>query len=135
LTASFITFHNTLSKTMLAVSMLMPSAKRKWSCMQERIKIAQQSKKQVKFENITSRLTQNIFATPSQKVPWLAYNLSTQWVQDCAAIPRSAILTIPGYNRRQNVPSSWLTQVRCLMPSQLTSSQLSPTGLIAIRFW
>jgi hypothetical protein len=34
-------------------------------CVQERIKIAQQSKKQVKFENIASTLTQNIFTTPS----------------------------------------------------------------------
>jgi hypothetical protein len=52
----FITFHTALSKTMLAVSKLMPSGKQKWSYMQERIKIAQQSKKQVKFENIASRL-------------------------------------------------------------------------------
>jgi hypothetical protein len=55
--ASFITFHTTLSKTVLAVSTLTPSAKQKCSCVQERIKIAQQSKKQVKFENIGSRLT------------------------------------------------------------------------------
>jgi hypothetical protein len=65
LTASFITFHATLSKTMLALSKLMPSAKQKCSCMQERITIAQQSKLQVKLENIDSRPTQNIFATPS----------------------------------------------------------------------
>jgi hypothetical protein len=65
LTVSFITFRATLLKTMLAVSKLTPSAKQKWPCVQERIKIAQQSKKQVKFENIASRLTQNIFATPS----------------------------------------------------------------------
>jgi hypothetical protein len=63
--ASFITFHAALSKTMSAASKLMPYAKWKCSCMQERIKIAQQSKKQVQFENIASRLTQNIFATAS----------------------------------------------------------------------
>jgi hypothetical protein len=34
-----------------------PSAKRKCSSVLERIKIAQQRKKQVKFENIASRLT------------------------------------------------------------------------------
>jgi hypothetical protein len=62
---SFITFRVALSKTMLAVSKIMPYAKRKCFCVQERIKIVQQSKKQVKFENIASRLTQNIFATLS----------------------------------------------------------------------
>jgi hypothetical protein len=65
LMASFITFRATLSKTMLALSKLMPSTKQKCSCMQERITIAQQSKLQVRLENIDSRLTQNIFATPS----------------------------------------------------------------------
>jgi hypothetical protein len=50
---------------MLAISKLTPSAKRKCSCVQERIKIVQQSKKQVNFENIASRLNQNIFTTPS----------------------------------------------------------------------
>jgi hypothetical protein len=97
--ASFITFYAALSKTMLAVSKLMPSAKRKYFCVQERIKIAPQSKKQVKFENIASRLTQNIFTTLSYKVPWSAYDLSTQWVQDHAAIRWPAIVTIPGYSR------------------------------------
>jgi hypothetical protein len=63
--ASFTTFHAALPKTMLAVSMLKPSTKQKCFCVQERIKIAQQSKKQVKFENIASRLTRNIFTTPS----------------------------------------------------------------------
>jgi hypothetical protein len=63
--ASFITFHATLWKTMLAVSKVMPSTKQKCSCVQERIKIAQQSKKQVKLENIASGLTQNIFTTLS----------------------------------------------------------------------
>jgi hypothetical protein len=63
--ASFITFRTALSKTMLAISMLTSSAKQKCSCKQERIKIAQQSKKQVKFENVARRLTQNIFATAS----------------------------------------------------------------------
>jgi hypothetical protein len=41
LMVSFITFHAALLKTMLAVSKLTPSAKQKWSCMQERIKIVQ----------------------------------------------------------------------------------------------
>jgi hypothetical protein len=50
---------------MLAISKLTPSAKQKCSCVQEKIKITQQSKKQIKFENIASRLTQNIFTTPS----------------------------------------------------------------------
>jgi hypothetical protein len=63
--ASSITFGTTFSKTMLAISKLTPSGKQKYSYMQERIKIVQQSKKQVKFEYIASRLTQNIFATPS----------------------------------------------------------------------
>jgi hypothetical protein len=49
---SFITFRTTLLKTMLVVSKLTPSAKQKWTCMQERIKIVQQRKKQVKFDNI-----------------------------------------------------------------------------------
>jgi hypothetical protein len=62
---------------MLAISMLMPSAKQKWSYVQERIKIVQQSNKQVKFKNVASRLTQNIFTTTSRKVPWSAYILST----------------------------------------------------------
>jgi hypothetical protein len=62
---SFITFRAALSKTMLAASELMPSARRKYSCVQERIKVAKQSKKQVKSKNIASRLTQNSFATPS----------------------------------------------------------------------
>jgi hypothetical protein len=35
---------------MMATSLLTPSAKRKCSCMEERIKIARQSKKQLKFE-------------------------------------------------------------------------------------
>jgi hypothetical protein len=61
----FITFCTALSKTMLAISMLTPFAKRKYSCMQERIKIMQQNKKQLKFKNIASRLTQNIFTTTS----------------------------------------------------------------------
>jgi hypothetical protein len=63
--ASFITFHAALSKTMLAAFEVTPSAKRKCSCVQERIKVAQQSKKQVKSENIASKLTQNNFATLS----------------------------------------------------------------------
>jgi hypothetical protein len=62
---SFIIFHTALSKTMVTVSKLTPSTKRKCSNVQERIKIAQQSKKQVKFENIASRLTQNILTTLS----------------------------------------------------------------------
>jgi hypothetical protein len=62
---SFITFHATLLKTMLVVSKLTPSAKRKCSCVQEKIKIVQQSKKQIKFKNIASRLTQNIFTISS----------------------------------------------------------------------
>jgi hypothetical protein len=132
--AFFITFHAALSKTMLAISKLTPSAKQKCSCVQERIKIAQQNKKQVKFENIASKLTQNIFTTPSQKVPWSAYGLSVKWVHDRATIHQPATVTIPGYNRRLNIPSSWLTQVRCSMPSQLTSSKLSPTDLIIIQF-
>jgi hypothetical protein len=37
----------------------------KCSCMQERIKIAQQSKKQVKSKNIATKLTQNILTTAS----------------------------------------------------------------------
>jgi hypothetical protein len=53
---------------MLAISSLTPSTKQKYSYVQERIKIAQQSKKQLKFENVTSRFTQNIFATASWKV-------------------------------------------------------------------
>jgi hypothetical protein len=65
---------------MLAISMLMPSAKQKCSYMQERIKIAQQSKKQVKIKNVASRLTLNIFVTTSREVPWSAYGLSAQWV-------------------------------------------------------
>jgi hypothetical protein len=65
---------------MLAVSKLMPSGKQKWSYVQERIKIAQQSKKQVKFENIASRLNQNIFATPFWKVLRSTYSLSVQLV-------------------------------------------------------
>jgi hypothetical protein len=63
--ASLLTFHIALLRTMLAVSKLMPSVKQKCSYIQKRIKIAQQSKKHVKFENIASRVTQNIFATPS----------------------------------------------------------------------
>jgi hypothetical protein len=49
------------------VSLLQANAFRQtiMSCVQERIKIAQQSKKQVKSENIASTLTQNIFATAS----------------------------------------------------------------------
>jgi hypothetical protein len=62
---SFITFRAALSKTMLATSKLTPFAKRKCSCVQERIKVAQKSKKQVKSKNIASRLTQHSFATPS----------------------------------------------------------------------
>jgi hypothetical protein len=62
---SFITFRATLSKTMLAISMLTPSAQQKYSSVQERIKITQQSKKQVKYKNIASRLTENIFTTVS----------------------------------------------------------------------
>jgi hypothetical protein len=54
-----------LSQIMLAISMLTPSAKRKCSCVQKRIKIVQQNKKQLKFENVDSRLTQNIIATAS----------------------------------------------------------------------
>jgi hypothetical protein len=50
---------------MLAASKLMPSAKQKCSYIQERIKVAQQNKKQEKYENIASRLTQNSFTTPS----------------------------------------------------------------------
>jgi hypothetical protein len=65
LMVSFITFRAALSKTMLAVSKLTSSAKRKCSCVQERNNIVQQSKKQVKFKNIATGLTQNIFATPS----------------------------------------------------------------------
>jgi hypothetical protein len=61
--AAFITFCAALSRTMLDIPMLTPSAKRKSSCVQERIKIAQQSKKQAKFENVASRLTHNIFTT------------------------------------------------------------------------
>jgi hypothetical protein len=49
----------------LAASKLTPYAKQKCSCMQERIKVARQSKKQVKSENIASRLTQNSFVTSS----------------------------------------------------------------------
>jgi hypothetical protein len=45
-------------------------------------------------------------------VPWSAYGLSAQWVQDRAAIHRTATVTIPGYSRQQNVPSSWLMQIR-----------------------
>jgi hypothetical protein len=63
---------------MLAISMLTPSAQQKYSSVQERIKITQQSKKQVKYKNIASRLTENIFTTVSWKVPWSAYGLSTQ---------------------------------------------------------
>jgi hypothetical protein len=63
--ASFINFHAAMSKTMLAVSKLMHSSKQKCSCVQERIKVVQQIKKQVKFENIANRLTQNFFATLS----------------------------------------------------------------------
>jgi hypothetical protein len=70
---SFITFCVTLSKTMLAVFKLTPSAKRKCFCVQARIKITQQSKKQVKFKNIASRLTQNIFTTLSLKA--LAFHI------------------------------------------------------------
>jgi hypothetical protein len=66
--------------------------------MQERIKIAQQSKKQVKIENIASKLIQNIVATPSWKVPWSAYSLSAQWAQDRATIHRPATVTIPVYS-------------------------------------
>jgi formate dehydrogenase maturation protein FdhE len=84
--AFFITFRAALSKTMLVISKLTPSAKQKCSRVQERIKIVQQNKKQVKFKNITSKLTQNIFTTPSQKVPWSAYGLSVKWVHDRAAI-------------------------------------------------
>jgi hypothetical protein len=62
---SFITFRASLSNVMLAASKLTPSAKQKCSYVQERIKIAQQSKKQVKSKNIASRLTQNILATTS----------------------------------------------------------------------
>jgi hypothetical protein len=62
---SFITFCVALLKIMLAISKLTPFFKQKCTCVQERIEIAQQSKKQLKFENIASRLTQNIFATPS----------------------------------------------------------------------
>jgi hypothetical protein len=65
LVASFITFRIALLKTMLAISMLMPSIKQKCSCMQERIKIVQQSKKQLKSENVASRLAQNIFTIAS----------------------------------------------------------------------
>jgi hypothetical protein len=61
--ASFITFRTILLKTMLAISMLLSFTKQKCSCVQERIKIAQQSKKQVKFDIVASRITQNIFAT------------------------------------------------------------------------
>jgi hypothetical protein len=43
----------------------MPSTKQKWSCVQERIKIVQQRNKKVKFENVASRLTQNIFTDTS----------------------------------------------------------------------
>jgi hypothetical protein len=50
---------------MLAISRPTPSTKRKYFCVQERIKIVQQSKKQLKFENVASRLTQNIFTTAS----------------------------------------------------------------------
>jgi hypothetical protein len=45
--ASFITLHAALLKTMLAISMLMPSTKQKCSNVQERIKIAQQSNENV----------------------------------------------------------------------------------------
>jgi hypothetical protein len=62
---SFITFHAALSNTMLAISKLTPSTKQKCSYVQERIKIAQESKKQVKFENIANGLTQNFFTTLS----------------------------------------------------------------------
>jgi hypothetical protein len=54
--ASFITFRATFSKTMLALSKLTPFTKRKCSYVQERIKIVQQNKKQVKLENVASRL-------------------------------------------------------------------------------
>jgi hypothetical protein len=50
---------------MLAASELMPSTKWKYFYMQERIKIVQQSKKQVISEKIASRLTQNSFTIPS----------------------------------------------------------------------
>jgi hypothetical protein len=61
---------------MLAISMLMPSTKQKCSYVQERIKIVQQRKKKVNFENVASRLTQNIFTTVSWKVPWSVNGLS-----------------------------------------------------------
>jgi hypothetical protein len=54
-----------MSNTMLAISKLTPSTKQKCSYVQERIKIAQESKKQVKFENIANGLTQNFFTTLS----------------------------------------------------------------------
>jgi hypothetical protein len=43
----------------------MPFAKQKYSYVEERIKIAQQSKKQLKFENVASKIIQNIVATVS----------------------------------------------------------------------
>jgi CBS domain containing-hemolysin-like protein len=63
--ASFITFYAALLKIMLALSKITPSTKQKYSYMQERIKIAQQSKIQIKLENIASRLTQNIIRATS----------------------------------------------------------------------
>jgi hypothetical protein len=65
LTTSFITVRASLLKTMLAISSLTPFAKLKCSYVQKRIKITQQRKKQLKFENVAIRLTENIFITVS----------------------------------------------------------------------
>jgi hypothetical protein len=46
-----LTLRAALLKTMLATSSLMSSAKQKCLCVKKRIKIAQQSKKQLKFES------------------------------------------------------------------------------------
>jgi hypothetical protein len=65
LMTSFITLRAALLKTMLAISLLTPSAKRKCSYVQGRIKSAQHRQKQLKFKNVASRLIQNIFTTMS----------------------------------------------------------------------
>jgi hypothetical protein len=45
LMTSFITLHEALLKTMLAIYLLTPSVERKCSCVQDRNKIAQRTKK------------------------------------------------------------------------------------------
>jgi hypothetical protein len=42
------------------------------------------------------------------------YYLSTQWVHERATSCRLPMGTMLGYNNRQNVPSSVLTQLQCL---------------------